>query len=131
MQLAAEWILPVTAPPIADGVIEINGGTIRTVGPRSELPDGEDLGPAVILPGLVNAHTHLEMGHMADLAGPPSGELSSWLHQVLSRQLTLAADELDRLAAQAAQAGAVASMSAGITTVGDVTQRPAATRPVL
>jgi cytosine/adenosine deaminase-related metal-dependent hydrolase len=59
----ARWVLPITARPIEDGVVAVDGDRIAWVGPRSDAPAGEskELGEAVLLPGLVNAHTHLEL----------------------------------------------------------------------
>jgi cytosine/adenosine deaminase-related metal-dependent hydrolase len=59
----ARWVLPITARPIEDGVVAVEGDRIAWVGARSGAPSGEsrDLGDAALLPGLVNAHTHLEL----------------------------------------------------------------------
>jgi len=59
----AAWVLPITAPPVHDGTVAVDGSRIAYVGPRSGAPPGEDreLGDAILLPGLINAHTHLEL----------------------------------------------------------------------
>jgi 5-methylthioadenosine/S-adenosylhomocysteine deaminase len=59
----ARWVLPVARPPIAGGAVAIDGDRIAYVGPRHGAPSGtsEDLGDCAILPGLVNAHTHLDL----------------------------------------------------------------------
>src|SRR5439155_19570798 len=76
MILRARIVLPVTQPPIDDGAVEISGNRIRFVGrwPDQTVPAGEsvvDLGETILLPGLVNAHSHLDY---SDMAGeiPPS-----------------------------------------------------------
>ena len=53
-------------PPVRDGALAVHDGRITYVGPASRAPDGHvhDLGDAVILPGLVNVHTHLELTAM-------------------------------------------------------------------
>lgn len=58
----ARWLLPVTAPPIEQGTVAVSGGRIAYVGPRNAAPPGadEELGDAVLLPGLVNAHIRLD-----------------------------------------------------------------------
>ena len=63
----ARQVLPVSAPPVEDGAVAVEQGRVTAVGHRGELlrsagADVEirDLGDAVILPGLVNAHTHLD-----------------------------------------------------------------------
>lgn len=65
--LAAEWVLPISFPPIRDGALAIQDDLIVSVGTlervRTEFPDSpvSDLGRAVLLPGFVNVHTHLEL----------------------------------------------------------------------
>ena len=65
----ARWLLPISAAPIADGTLVEREGRIAYVGPRADAPpatDGPDvdLGDALLLPGLVNAHCHLELTAM-------------------------------------------------------------------
>jgi cytosine/adenosine deaminase-related metal-dependent hydrolase len=62
----ARWVVPVTSPPIAKGVVAVDGDRIAYVGPADGAPEGpdEDLGDVVLLPGLVNAHCHLELTAM-------------------------------------------------------------------
>ena len=62
----ASWVLPVTSPPIRDGWVDVEDGVILAYGGRSTVGTVPmvrtiDLGHCVILPGLVNAHTHLEL----------------------------------------------------------------------
>ena len=59
----ARWVLPVSAPPIRDATVAVDGARIAYVGPRAGAPPGEDrdFGEALLMPGLVNAHTHLEL----------------------------------------------------------------------
>ena len=66
MRYHARWVLPITQPPIENGTVVESGGLITYVGPRSAAPEGEDydLGEAILLPGLVNTHTHLELTAM-------------------------------------------------------------------
>lgn len=69
----ARWVLPISAPPIEHGSVAVERGRIAYVGPRAGAPAGEDreLGEALLLPGLVNVHTHLELtvlrGFLEDL----------------------------------------------------------------
>jgi cytosine/adenosine deaminase-related metal-dependent hydrolase len=64
--LEADWVLPISAPPIAKGAVLVSDGVIEGVGPAVELrarhPDESvrAFPGCALLPGLVNAHTHLE-----------------------------------------------------------------------
>ena len=114
----ARWVVPVTSPVVADGTVSVDGSRIAYVGPRSGAPRGasEDiaLGEAVLLPGLVNAHTHLEL---TALRGLLRGlDFVPWI-----RTLTRARAEVLTPAAMldAARLGVVEGLQAGITTYAD------------
>jgi cytosine/adenosine deaminase-related metal-dependent hydrolase len=59
----ARWVLPVATPPIVDGTVVTEGERITWVGPRAQAPAGrdEELGDSILTPGLVNAHSHLDL----------------------------------------------------------------------
>ena len=85
----ARHILPVTSAPRRDGAIVVTDGIISRVGTRAEieadLPDGtpvHDLGSAIVLPGLVNAHTHLELSWLGE-GQVPHGDYVDWLRALL------------------------------------------------
>ena len=59
--LSADWVVPVEGPPIRDGAVAIDeSGLIAAVGTREEIGSDAHYAEAVVLPGFVNAHTHLE-----------------------------------------------------------------------
>lgn len=70
----ARFLLPISAPPIEDGAMIVENGCIRAVGSHRELaaahPEAAvvDFGDAVLLPPMVNAHTHLELSSFAEWA---------------------------------------------------------------
>ena len=85
LRIRASGVWPVTAPPIVDGAVLVEGDRIAALGPhatvpvppgaeRIELPDG------VLVPGLVNCHTHLELTHLAGRNG--EREFARWLGRV-------------------------------------------------
>ena len=78
----ARWIFPVASQPIADGAIEIVGGRIVALHRRAPRA-AEDLGDVAIVPGFVNAHTHLEF---SDLAIPlqPSSPFADWMRTLIA-----------------------------------------------
>jgi cytosine/adenosine deaminase-related metal-dependent hydrolase len=116
MNYHARWVIPVTRPPIADGTVSVAGSRITFVGRRVDAPPGADvdLGEAVLLPGLINTHTHLELTAMRGLL--PGMPFVPWI-----RALTQArADVLsDAMMLDGARWGIAEGLAAGITTFAD------------
>ncbi len=111
---AADWVLPVEGEPIERGGVALEDGRIVAVGPANEL-EGErrDFPEAAIVPGLVNAHTHLEYAVYAGFGdGLPFGP---WLHTHIERKARIGWDEFVAIA----RLGAAESLASGVTTVGD------------
>jgi len=108
--VSADWVLPVDAPPIRDGYVEWTDGAITDVG-EGRCEDHRD--GAVILPGLVNAHSHLEYAVYAGFGdGEPFG---GWLATHILRKRTLDHEAMLGIARR----GAADSLAAGITTTAD------------
>jgi len=103
------------APPLENGWLRIERGRIAALGAGPPPEPATDLGDAVILPGLVNAHTHLEFSALATpLDG--SGGLPEWIGRVVAlRRRRPTAD-----AAGAIRAGLAESAAAGVTLLGDI-----------
>jgi cytosine/adenosine deaminase-related metal-dependent hydrolase len=130
----ARWALPITSEPVEDGAVAVEGTRIAGVGARAELverfPSAEvaDFGEAVILPGLVNCHTHLELTAMRGLLEPEEGNFFAWLRKVtVSRGERMTPEDLYVSAAW----GAVEAARAGITCVGDASDAGATTMRAL
>jgi aminodeoxyfutalosine deaminase len=89
MILRARTILPVSRPPIENGAIAIFGNKIRAAGSwpelKSNFPGEEifDLGEVVLLPGLVNAHCHLDYTDMAGQLPPPK-TFTDWIPLIMA-----------------------------------------------
>jgi aminodeoxyfutalosine deaminase len=81
--LTARWIFPVGDLPLLRGTVTIDGERIVAVEPQGTRRADVDLGDAAVLPGLVNAHTHLDLSGMRGLA-PPSPDFTAWLRQVIA-----------------------------------------------
>ena len=81
----ASWILPISEPPIRDGWVAVDRGRIVATGRRSaNRSEPEiDLGDVAVLPGLVNAHTHLELSYLRDEV-PPASQFVSWVRSVMA-----------------------------------------------
>jgi 5-methylthioadenosine/S-adenosylhomocysteine deaminase len=111
--LSADWVLPVVAPPIRDGAVAIEDGRIAAVGTRAELGPGLDYPGAAILPGFVNAHSHLEYavyGGFGDAL-----PFAPWILIHVERKALIGAGEMEAIA----RLGAAECLASGITTVGD------------
>ena len=113
----AQWVVPVSHSPVQDGAVAVEGGRIAWVGPAREAPAGErvDLGDAILMPGLVNAHSHLELtamrGFLEDLG------FQQWIVK-LTRSRRDVLRESDFLL-DSARYGIVEGLLAGITTYAD------------
>jgi len=112
--LSADWVLPVDAPPIEDGAVEIGpDGRIVAVGTADELGSGERFEGAAILPGFVNAHSHLEYAVYAGFGDGRS--FVPWLETHIERKRRIGLPEMEAIA----RLGAAQCLASGITTVGD------------
>jgi cytosine/adenosine deaminase-related metal-dependent hydrolase len=116
----ARWIVPVDAPPLREGAIAIRQERIVHVGKQlASSNDAIDLGEAIVLPGLVNAHTHLEF---SDCAAPLTGSVktfASWISEVTGYRAQRAAAN-PGAAPRAIKQGLEESTAAGTTTIGDI-----------
>ncbi|HEY7258812.1 MAG TPA: amidohydrolase family protein [Gaiellales bacterium] len=111
MILAADWVVPVDGPPIRDGAVRIEGRTIAEVGASTRAD--ERFEGAVILPGLVNAHTHLEYAAMGGFGDGMA--FGPWIQDHIRRKAATGADD----SLEQARAGAAACLRGGVTTIAD------------
>jgi cytosine/adenosine deaminase-related metal-dependent hydrolase len=118
----ARWVLPVTSEPIEGGAVVVEGARIVGVGGRASMAERfpsaevEDLGEAVITPGFVNCHSHLELTAMRGFLEPEEGDFFAWLRKVTSsRGERMSEDDIYASAAL----GAAEAARAGVTSLGD------------
>ena len=112
--VSADWVLPVEGAPIAGGAVAIRDGRIEAVGTAAELGVGRRFEGAVIVPGFVNAHTHLEYAVYAGFGdGLP---FAPWIALHVERKRRLGRGEMEAIA----RLGAAECLRSGITTVGDL-----------
>ena len=112
-------------PPIRDGAVLVGSdGRIAAVGPASGMPDAGampvDLPDAVLLPGLINTHTHLELtgfDDAADLTPEPAwgDPFVDWIRALVRRK----ADRDAGAYLAAARQGLRDCFAGGVTTVAD------------
>ena len=118
---SARWVLPIASPLIENGAVAVDNSKISGVGTRNEIisrfPDSqlEDFGQAAILPGLVNAHTHLELTVMRGFLEREEGNFFAWLRKLTVARMTMTPEDL----LVSATCGAIEATRAGITCVAD------------
>jgi aminodeoxyfutalosine deaminase len=120
---SARVVVPMTAPPIADGAVAVQAGRILHVGERSWVVDQlsalgapytERSWRGALLPGLVNAHSHLQYTGMASVGRRSYDGFEDWA----------AAFNVDYAKPHdwraEADAGAAMSIAAGVTSIADI-----------
>src|SRR5215831_6902581 len=111
----ARWVLPVDQAPIEGGVGKGDNEQVT-----------QDLGDSVLLPGLVNAHTHLEFSLLEKPLGEPRMAFPDWIAQVVeyrrqqNKALFVETDGFQRFRRRAAEAGFAELRASGTTAFGDI-----------
>ena len=117
----ARIVFPVDRAPIENGVVTVDGGRIVEVGTAAGGGRVVDLGDAALLPGLVNAHTHLEFSQLRRPMGGAGMSLPDWIRLVIGER-----GRGDRSREESLANGVAESLRAGVTTVGDISTCSAA-----
>jgi cytosine/adenosine deaminase-related metal-dependent hydrolase len=112
--LSADWVLPIDGPPVEGGAVAVEGGVITAVGTSAELGRGTHYEDAVIVPGFVNAHTHLEYAVYGGF-GDGLGDFAEWITLHIERKARIGWDAYVDIA----RLGAALCLMSGVTTVGD------------
>jgi len=113
--LRARLVCPVAAPPLEDGIVVINGDRIERIGRQAPADvEVEDLGDVALMPGLVNAHCHLEFSSLGRKIGRTGGPLPDWIRQVIEKRPSA------KKVGKAIAAGLEESLRHGVTTVVEI-----------
>lgn len=126
-------IFPVDAPPLPDGAVVVEDERILAVGPADVLagdyPNARpvDLGAAALLPGAVNAHTHLELTGFAGLLPAGAYEFAEWINAMMGVRHARSPEAL----AQAAREGVAMLLAAGTAAVGEISTYGFAVEPLV
>jgi cytosine/adenosine deaminase-related metal-dependent hydrolase len=116
----AAWIVPICTPPVRDGWVAVDRGRIVATTRRTPAAGGHeiDLGDVAVMPGLVNAHTHLELSYLRD-AVPPASQFVNWIRHIIAARRQRPDPRSDEILSgiDGAIAEAVAS---GTALVGDI-----------
>jgi cytosine/adenosine deaminase-related metal-dependent hydrolase len=122
----AQWVLPIVAPPIRDGYVTVEKGRLVAVGrgrpSRARRGAVQDLGRVALLPGLVNAHTHLELAWLWGKVAPATS-LPAWVDTLMAQRATVTEDD-----PSAIRQAIVDALEAGTAAVGDISNTLASVR---
>ncbi len=113
--ITARWIVPVSQPPLPGGTVTILGERITDVQPHGDRVADIDLGDVAVLPGLVNAHTHLDLSGLSAPI-PFDGDFTHWLRGAIGYRRNLSLDDVRR----SVQTGIEKSISHGVTLMADI-----------
>jgi cytosine/adenosine deaminase-related metal-dependent hydrolase len=113
--LTARWVCSVNAPPQEHGTVTVRGKLITAVEPRGARAADIDLGNAAIIPGLVNAHTHLDLSGLRGLT-PPGPDFTGWLKTIIAHRRQRSAEQTSA----DVRAGLAESHRFGATLLGDI-----------
>ncbi len=135
----ASWVLPIAEPPIRDGWVATDRGKIIACGRRGpgdarrdierSTDANVDLGNAVLMPGLVNAHTHLELSYLHDEV-PPSSDFVTWIRGVVGARRSRP-DSSSPEILEAIDRGIAEAVATGTALVGDISNTLATFDPLL
>ena len=118
---SARWVLPIASAAIDYGAVAIKGdkivavGKVNAIAARFPQAPVTDFGTSVILPGLINAHSHLELTVMRGLLEREEHDFFAWLRKLTIARMAMGTDDLFVSAA----CGAIEAARAGITCIGD------------
>ncbi len=120
---SADYVLPIAAEPIEDGAAAVAKDKIVAIGKRDDLlekfpeAEHENFGEAAIMPGLINAHSHLEITAMRGFLDDVEDDFYSWLMKLTTtRAEKLTEEDIET----AAIFGALEGVRAGVTCFGDI-----------
>ncbi len=122
----AEWVVPIDQPPIKNGVVRVTNGLIQSVEQNPNVSTDEtDLGQVILMPGLINAHTHLEFSDLAAPLGQPGMEFSDWIERVVQYRTGMRQQENPLEAKITGIAnGLKESRDAGVALIGEISSQP-------
>ncbi len=124
MILRARLVLPMTGPVIEDGALVTSDERIVTVARWADVQPhvsqkADDLGDVVLLPGLIDAHCHLDYTNMAGRISPPRS-FADWIKTIVALKAEWSYTEF----AESWLRGAEMLLRSGTTTVADVEAVP-------
>ena len=119
-KLTADYLYPITAEPIEQGVVVLeDDGTVAAIGTRDDYDSADlEVHRGVLIPGLVNAHCHLELSHMKGKVATGT-QLIPFITAVVQQR-----DAEAEVIAEAIAAADQEMYDGGIVAVGDISNLP-------
>ena len=119
--LKADYLLPEPGKIVHNGAVVVNGDLIVYTGKFNDLNEDQkqravDFGKSVIMPGLINAHTHLELTNLKGLE-VVDNSLISWIKELLKSKISWKEQDYTT----SVRNGITESLQSGTTTVADIT----------
>lgn len=115
LNVTARWIFPGFCQPRENGVLMISDGRVMGVAKQSRVKPDLDFGNVAIVPGFVNAHTHLDLTG-ARGSTPPTADFTVWLRSVIAFRKTRTPDQVQADIRE----GILESLRFGTTNVFDI-----------
>ena len=92
--ISAPWVVPIELSVIQNGSVVVADGRIIDIGCRDDIVPNypqlqETTFPCVLMPGLVNAHMHLELSYLQNNAEPlPNQNFTDWVDQLIAKRMS-------------------------------------------
>ena len=114
----ARWVFPVSGLPLPHGTLTVRGDRVLAVEPRGGRTPDVDLGNVALIPGLVNAHTHLDLSGARGLIPPTDPDhFTDWLRGVIAYRRGRTPEQVQA----DVRAGLAEALRYGTTLLGDIT----------
>ena len=110
----ARWVLPISATPMENGWISCHQGMITSLGQGSVAEEIIDLGNVAIIPGLINAHTHLEFSNLGSPLDAGAGRFADWIQAVLDYRAS------SEIGTGVIASGLAQSSASGVGAIGEI-----------
>jgi aminodeoxyfutalosine deaminase len=127
----AAWVVPIAGRPLRDGWVTVDRGRVIAVG-EGRTADGiakVDLGRRALLPGLINAHTHLELSYL-DHQIPAATEFTEWIRAVVAARRAEPDPSSERIL-RGVDAGIAQAIACGTSAVGDISNTLVTVAPLM
>lgn len=126
-RIRSAWLVTGVGEPLRGGCVLVRNGRIVDVERKAEGPIDIDLEDSILMPGLINSHTHLEFSGLEEPLSAESG-FTDWVRQVIAyrqdRWGSLASDEQKAVRKDDLRRGLEESLRSGVVAIADIATSP-------